>query len=178
MKTLKNILLLVLLFSATRLSAQTDQATLTRIITAQNFVFAANSANPLNSADIDRVMRKMPGYTGGGNINLSTSNYTLSVTPDSLVAYLPYFGRSYTPKMGDPSDSGIKFTSKDFKYKSTQTKKGGWTITMNPNDVRDNYNLTLSITKSGYATLTVTSNSQQAITFNGNINEPKIKKTQ
>jgi len=176
METFKNFLILALLFSGLQLKAQIDPETTTKVIDAKNYVFAATSATPLNVADINNVMSKMPGYTGGGNINLSGSNYDLSITPDSLVAYLPYYGRSYTPKIGDSNDSGIKFKSKDFSYKSTKTKKGGWLIQMNPKDVKDNYNLTLSITKTGNATLTITSNSQQSISYTGTINEPKLKK--
>ncbi|MGY0039930.1 DUF4251 domain-containing protein [Pedobacter sp. NJ-S-72] len=176
METFKNFLILALLFSGLQLKAQSDQETTAKVIDAKNYVFAATSATPLNVADINNVMSKMPGYTGGGNINLNGSNYDLSITPDSLVAYLPYYGRSYTPKIGDSNDSGIKFKSKDFSYKSTKNKKGGWLIQMKPKDVKDNYNLTLSVTKTGNASLTITSNSQQSISYTGTINEPKLKK--
>ncbi|KIO77981.1 hypothetical protein TH53_05985 [Pedobacter lusitanus] len=176
METFKNLLILTLLFSGLQLKAQTSQETTAKVINEKNYVFSATSASPLNVTDINNVMSKMPGYTGGGNINLNGSNYDLSVTPDSVVAYLPYYGRSFTPKLGDPNDSGIKFKSKNFTYKSTKTKKGNWTILINPKDVKDNYNLTLSVTKTGNATLTITSNSQQSISYNGNITEPKPKK--
>lgn len=176
MKTLKFIALFALVFAATQLSAQTDKATTARIITAQNYVFVANTAIPLNASDINKVMNRMPGYAGGGNINLTGSNYDLSVTTDSLVAYLPYFGRSYTPKMGSINEGGIKFKSKDFSYKITPRKKGGWNISMNPNDVKENYRLNLLVTESGYGTLTVNSNNEQTITFNGYIAETKAKK--
>jgi len=175
METFKNCLLLVLIFSGFQLKAQTAEETTTKNVEAKNYVFVASSANPLNAADINNVMSRMPGYTGGGNINLTGSNYNFTVTPDSLVSYLPYYGRSYTPKIGDPNDSGIKFKSKDFTYKSTKNKKGSWLILMNPKDIKDNYNLTLSITKAGRATLSVTSNNQQAISFEGNITEPELK---
>lgn len=175
MKTLKNIFFLAFLFAATQLHAQTDKATTARIVAAQNYVFVASTAFPLNSSDINRVMSRMPGYTGGGNINLSGSNYDLTVTKDSLTAYLPYYGRSYTPKIGNPDDSGIKFKSKDFNYKITQKKKG-WYVSMNPKDVKDNYNLSLTITESGYGTLVINSTNQQSITFEGYLSESKPAK--
>jgi beta-glucosidase/6-phospho-beta-glucosidase/beta-galactosidase len=178
MKTLKNIFLLVLLFSAVKLSAQTDKATTARIVDAQNYIFVATQAYPLNAADINKVMNKMSGYTGGGTINLTGSNYDLAITRDSVVAYLPYYGRSYTPRLGSIDDTGIKFKSKDFNYKITARKKGGWQVTMNPKgkEIKDNYSLTLLITENGYGTLTINSNNQQTITFNGYIDEPKPKK--
>lgn len=176
MKTLKNIIILALLFSAVKLNAQTDKATTARIVEAQNYVFVATTALPLNAADINQIMNRMPGYNGGGNINLTGSAYDLSVTPDSLISYLPYYGRSYTPKYGTMDENGIKFKSKDFRYKSSPRKKGGWSITMAPKDVKDNYTLSLVITETGYGTLTVNNNNQQSINFNGYIAEPKPKK--
>lgn len=177
MRTLKNIFLLILLFSAAQLHAQTDKATTIKILEAQDYVFVATSASPLNPSDINSVLSKMPGFNGGaGNINLNGSSYDLTVKKDSVVAYLPYYGRSYTPKMGTMDEGGIKFKSKSFGYKAVMRKKGGWTITITPKDVKDNYNLTLSVTTAGYATLTVTSNTQQTISFSGYLAEPKPQK--
>jgi hypothetical protein len=175
MKTLKNIFLLAFLFAAVQLHAQTDKATTARIVEAQNYVFVATTAFPLNSSDINKVMNRMPGYTGGGNINLNGSNYDLTVTKDSLTAYLPYYGRSYTPKMGGIDESGIKFKSKDFNYRITPRKKG-WLVTMNPKDIKDNYSLTLTITESGYGSLVINSSNQQSITFEGYLSESKPAK--
>ncbi|MET1054505.1 MAG: DUF4251 domain-containing protein [Pedobacter sp.] len=176
MKTLKNILLIALLFTAVKSKAQTDNVTTARIVEAQNYVFVATTALPLNAADINQIMNRMPGYNGGGTINLSGSSYDLSVTKDSVVSYLPYYGRSYTPKYGTLDENGIKFKTKKFDYKSSPRKKGGWNIAVRPKDVKDNYTLNLVITESGYGTLTVNNNNQQSITFNGYIAETKPKK--
>lgn len=180
MKTPKSIILLALLFSAAQLSAQTDKATTAKIIGAQNYIFVATQAFPLNSADINKIMNKMPGYAGGGTINLSGSNYDLKVTKDSVTAYLPYYGRSYTPRMGGVNDGGIKFNAKKFTYKNTSRKKGGWNIEINPKDLKNNQNdtyaLNLQVTETGYGTLTINSNNQQTITFNGYISEPSAPK--
>ncbi|WP_158797311.1 DUF4251 domain-containing protein [Pedobacter sp. L105] len=173
MKTLKNCLWLALLFSAVSVNAQTDKATTARIVAAQHYVFIATTANPLNASDINKIMSRMPGYTGGGNINLNNLNYDLTVTPDSLVSYLPYYGRSYAPRIGGlPDDTGIKFKSKKFVYKSVPRKKGGWNISMIPKDTKDSYSMNLLITDTGYATLTVNSNNQQSISFDGYLSEP------
>lgn len=177
MRTLKNFFIVALLFAAGQLQAQTDKATTVKILESQNYVFVATSASPLNAADINKVLSSMPGYTGGaGNVMLTGSNYDLSVTADSVVAYLPYYGRSFTPKMGGIDEGGIKFKSKKFSYKNTPRKKGGWIITIVPKDVKDNYSLTLVATEKGYASLTVTNNTQQPITFSGYLAEPKPKK--
>jgi len=179
MKTLKNIFSILFLFAAVQVQAQTNKETTQRIIDAQNYVFVATMAIPMNSSDVNAIMNRLPGSTGGGSINLTGSNYDLRVNKDSLTAYLPYYGRSFVGRIGD-REGGIKFKSKDFSYNNQIRKKGGWTITMKPKDVKDNYNsnysLTLNITTTGYGTLVVNSNNQQPITFNGYLAEPKAKK--
>lgn len=181
MKTLKNLCLTVLtIFAAVPVMAQTDKATTEKIISAQQYVFVATTAFPMNATDMSAVMSKMPGnMNAGGTINLTGASYDLQVTKDSVVAYLPYYGRSFVSRMGD-TDGGIKFKSKEFSYKAATRKKGGWIITIKPKDTQDKYNsnyvLTLNVTTAGYASLTVTSNNQQPINFNGYMAEPKVPK--
>ncbi len=176
MKHLKNLLSLALVFTSINVFSQTDKATTQRIIEAQNYVFVATTAFPLNSVDVNKVLSKMAGSTGGGSIPLTGSNYDVKVTKDSLAAYLPYYGRAYTARMGGVNDGGIKINAKEFKYKLEKRKKGGWVITMNPKNLTDdynsNYNLILTVTPNGYGTLSVNSNNQQSISFNGYLAEP------
>jgi hypothetical protein len=120
-------------------------------INAKNYVFKANTALPLR----------------GRTIQL-TSDYTLTVRNDSVIAYLPYFGRAYTAPI-DPTKSALDFTSTDFGYKSDQNKKGNWQIEIKPKDAGDVRQLFLSISEGGYGSLQVTSNNRQSITFNGYI---------
>lgn len=170
MNTLKKLLVLALLLPAAQLQAQNNKQTVASAIAAQDYVFSARSAQPLNASDINRVMSRMPGYTGGGTINLAGSSYDLIVKKDSVVAYLPYYGRSYTAKIGgNPDDSGIKFKSKSFGYTVKDRKKGGWQIEIKPKDVKDNYIINMTVGTTGNATLVVTSNNQQSITFDGTV---------
>jgi hypothetical protein len=120
-------------------------------INSKNFVFKANTALPLR----------------GRTIQL-TSDYTLTVRNDSVIVFLPYFGRAYTAPI-DPTKSALDFTSTDFGYKSDQNKKGNWQIEIEPKDAGDVRQLFLSISKGGYGSLQVTSNNRQSITFNGYI---------
>ncbi|RZL52723.1 MAG: DUF4251 domain-containing protein, partial [Pedobacter sp.] len=51
-----------------------------------------------------------------------------------------------------------------------------YTVQINTKDVqRENFRLTLSVSKNGYATLVATGNNKQPITFNGVLEEPKKK---
>lgn len=177
MNTLKKLLVMAFLIPVATLQAQSAKETVAKAITMQDYVFTARTAQPLNATDINNVMSRMPGYNGGGNINLSGSNYDLVVNKDSVVAYLPYYGRSFTPKMGGSADdTGIKFKSKSFAYTLKDRKKGGWQIEIKPKDVKDNYTLNLSVSANGNATLNVTNNTQQSISFDGLITAAKPKK--
>lgn len=105
-----------------------------------------------------------------------TSEYDLTVSRDSLIAYLPYYGRAYQAPL-DPAQGGIKFTSVKFDYKTTKAKKGGWDISMATKDQSDNNRLFLYIAANGRATLQVSATFRQPITFTGYIKEsPKPKK--
>lgn len=174
MKTIKIYLAALLLIVSLPVLAQTDKATTKRIIENQDFIFVATTALPMSTQEISAILNKLNSPLASGAINLSGSNYDLVVKKDSVVAYLPFFGRSYSPSL-DPDDAGIKFKSKDFTYVKTNRKKGGWNIVIVPKDVKDYQKLTLYVTESGYGTLNVINNNRQPISFNGYIAEPKKK---
>nr|WP_068887840.1 DUF4251 domain-containing protein [Pedobacter panaciterrae] len=174
MKTLKNAFLLAIMFVAVQVSAQTDKETTARLVEAKTLVFNATTALPMANMDISKVMQRFPGGQGSGAIQLSGSQYQLTISKDSVEAYLPYYGRAYSANIGS-NDSGIKFKSKDFTYKTDKKKKGGWTITIKPKDAKDVQSLTLSVGEKGYAILNVISNTRQPIAFNGFISEPVVK---
>jgi hypothetical protein len=105
---------------------------------------------------------------GGRSRYLTSDYYDLTVSRDTIVAYLPYFGRAYSAPM-DPSQNGIQFTSKDFIYTTTPRKKGGWNISIKFNDAGDVKQMELTVTTDGNASLQVTSVNRQSISFNGHI---------
>jgi hypothetical protein len=108
-----------------------------------------------------------------GGLRQITGGYHLRVSKDTLVSDLPYFGRSYTGSYGT-SDGGIKFTSVDFGYKAEPRKKGGWNITLNPKEMNTCREMNLLIYEDGSASLNVSSNDKQPISFKGIITA-KIK---
>jgi len=131
-----------------------DKATVKKLIDSKTYIFHAQSATPL-----------------GGSTRQLTSDYNLNLIGDSLVSYLPYFGRAYTAPM--PNETGLDFISSDFTYKVKERKKGGWDVTIEPKDQRNVRSMLLSISESGYTSLSVTSNSRQPISFYGYISERK-----
>ncbi|KAA2239325.1 DUF4251 domain-containing protein [Chitinophaga agrisoli] len=132
------------------LSAQDNKKPVIKdLIAAQEYVFKAQMALPM-----------------GGRSRQLTSDYDVKVAKDSVISYLPYFGRAYTAPL-DPTQGGIQFTSRQFDYKVTPGKKGGWTILLSPKDANDVRQLSFMISEDGYGTLNVTSNNRQPIMFNG-----------
>jgi hypothetical protein len=131
-----------------------DAAAVKSLLESKNFVFKAESVLPM----------------GQGSKQL-TSDYDVRFWSDSIISYLPYFGRAYSASYGE--GGGIQFTSTDFEYKSKARKKGGWDITIKPKDAEDIREMNLTVSESGSASLQVTSNKRQPISFNGYIAERK-----
>ena len=140
--------------TAKQIKQQEKAASIKHKINAQKYTFIAQYAQPLR----------------GGQKYL-TSDYDLRVKRDSIIAWLPYFGRAYMDVPYNSTDDGIKFTSTKFDYKIVEKKKGGWTITIVLNDVRRSQKLFLDVFTNGSATLQVASNSRDAITFQGYIKD-------
>ncbi|TCC93338.1 DUF4251 domain-containing protein [Pedobacter frigiditerrae] len=175
MKLIQKIGVFAVSMVALSANAQTDKATTTRIVEEKNYVFVATNAMPLNSTEINNIISKMPGGNNGGNISLTGSNYDVEVSSDSLVVYLPYYGRSFSAPMNN-DESGYKFKAKKFTYEIKKRKKGGWDIQIATKDVKDNVRMNLSISENGYGTLSVMSNNKQSISYNGYLSEPKKAK--
>jgi hypothetical protein len=127
------------------------------MIADNNYIFHAEFANPMR----------------GGNINL-TSEYDLRVGKDTLVAYLPFYGRAYQAPI-DPMDGGIHFTSTHFIYSKEQNNKGGWDIYIKPTDAKGVEKIFLNISDDGYATLRITNTNRDPISFQGYITVRKQK---
>jgi hypothetical protein len=162
MKTLRNnvILLLILVSSIVTANAQaakkekkpTKEAYVKIRMDAKRYTFLANYVLP---------------QRGGGR--QLTSEYDLRITPDSVVSFLPYFGRAYFDVPYGGGDGGIKFTSTKFTYEAKEKKKGGWEISIRPSDVKNIDRLLLNISSDGYASLSVNSTNRDFITFDGYI---------
>jgi hypothetical protein len=164
MKTLKNLLIMLLIVAAGSgaANAQTSrkdkhaakEAAIKNSIDARHYTFVADYVLPQR-----------------GGARQLTSEYDLRVTKDSVIAFLPYFGRAYFDVPYNPTDGGIKFTSTKFDYKVNEKKKGGWDITIKPADVKNVISLILNISTDGYASLSVNSANRDFITFNGYLKE-------
>ena len=132
--------------------------TITNLVTEKSYVFEAQSASPMK----------------GGRKHL-TGSYTLVVSKDTVTSDLPYYGRAYQSDYGS-SGGGIKFTSTDFNYTATGRKKGGWEISIKPNDYKKVQQIILTIFEDGHTSVQVSSSDKQPISFDGYIEARKPKK--
>lgn len=158
------IMLLVICYGTTfgqstaKDSKSEKPALVKQMVNDRTFVFRAQFALPM----------------GGSSIQL-TSEYDVSLKKDTLVCFLPYYGRAYSAPM-NPSEGGIQFTSTDFQYSVSNKKKRGWDVVIKPRDAKGVQQLTFYISESGYGSLQVTDNNRQPISFNGYYEQIKEKK--
>ncbi|MFD1629741.1 DUF4251 domain-containing protein [Pseudopedobacter beijingensis] len=158
MKAIKLMLIAFCLGISTLAISQEKGDKLKQMIKNQDYNFIAQTALPQS----------------GSSVYL-TSEYDFKVTPTEIVSYLPFYGRAYTAPM-NPNEGGIKFTSSNFKYtEKYNKKKGKWDITIVPNDYKEVSSVNISITESGYASLSVNSYQRSGISFSGYIAENKKK---
>lgn len=128
---------------------QSDTTTVRKAIELRQYIFKAQTMSPLK----------------GGSRQLTTE-YSLKVSKDTIVAYLPYVGRAFTAPI-NTTDGGINFTSIEFTYQAGLQKKKKWEITINPKDASDVRELNLTVFTNGRASLRVTSNNREPISFDG-----------
>ena len=97
----------------------------------------------------------------------------MKVNPDTVRAYLPYYGRAYVAPM-NPSEGGIKFTSTDFDYQVAPGKrKGNWQVNIRTRDTGREIFLYFDIWENGTARLNVTDTNRQPISFQGDLETGK-----
>ena len=150
----KNFLFIVFVFFIGIVHAQDKDADIKSLIESKRFVFKAQTVSPPSMP-----LRQLTG-----------DNYDLKILGDSLISYLPYFGRAYTaPSPG--TTGGYNFTSTKFDYTTKARKKGGWDILLKPTDVTDFREFDLTVSKNGTASLRALSNNRQLISYNGFITE-------
>ena len=174
---MKNIIYLsvIVLVAITALSACSSQKSslnntnTSDLVSSRSFTFVAQSVFPTEDARYN--VRNM--FPNGSNLYQLTSRYDVRVTSDSVIAYLPFFGRAYTAPV-NPSEGGIKFTSTKFSYRESIRKKN-YEIEIVPQDNNDVRNIFITISPNGFASLRVLSVNKTPIAYNGTIESNENK---
>ena len=142
-------LLLVKCSSTKSSTSNLEKGVIEKMVNDHSFIFVAERMDPLR-----------------GRSRILTSSYDVRVNNDSLVSYLPYFGRAYSAPM-DPTNIGTQFTSTKFTYQINAEKNRQWRISIVPKDVQTIQELVFTIFDNGSTTLNVTSTSRDQISYSG-----------
>ena len=138
--------LFLLLLGSVKLSVAQDS--IQSLIDSRDLVFVAQRVSPMR-----------------GTVRHLTSYYDLRLSGDTLAADLPFFGRAYSAPM-HPDDARIRFRTTDFEMK-VKRRKNRWQIQFDPQDAQDVNAVFLTVHENGTATLRISSNRRQAISFQG-----------
>ena len=106
-----------------------------------------------------------------------SSDYDVIVTPDTVTAYLPYYGRAYRAPMNSSDGGGIRFESTDFESNVEKGRKDGeWLVTIRTRDTSRPFTLYFHLWTNGAARLDVNDQDRQPISFKGSIESNSSKK--
>lgn len=128
------------------------------LLNSRVFVFRARRAEP----------------SGTNSIDLTTNPNYVKFNPDFIDSYLPFFGRAYSGA-GYNSGAGLHFQGKPDIF-TVDKKKKTWEVKVTVKNNTDTYRLYLLVTSEGFATLSVTSNNLETISYTGEIHAPEEEK--
>ena len=104
--------------------------------------------------------------TGYQSVYLSPY-YDVTVSPDTVKAYLPYYGRAYRAPM-DPREGGFQFASTDFTYSyGPGSRRGSWMAHITILDLARPVTFSFDIWENGSSRLVVNDFNRQSISFQG-----------
>jgi hypothetical protein len=124
-------------------------------INDDHWVFMAEQAMPLR-----------------GRTRMITGGYEVECKGDTLISYLPYFGRAYSTTYGSTT-SALDFKSTNFSYTKEKDAKGAWNVTIKPADYKEVQVMYFTFYENGSAQLNVQSNNREAISFSGSVAKRK-----
>lgn len=159
MKTKKQILMvaLALLVGIPTLSAQSKKEkkeqkreAVKELIVSENYKINVNNAQPMQ----------------GRSVSL-TSRYSLEIKNDSVFSHLPYYGRAYSIPYG--GGSGLIFKEAIKEYTMEMDKKGKARIKFSARNPEDNFEFLVTVFDNGSASIDVTMQNRQSISFTGEL---------
>lgn len=159
MKTKKQILmlLLALLVGLPTLSAQSKKEkkeqkkeAVKKLIASENYKIDVRTALPMR----------------GRSIPL-TSPYSLEIRNDSVISYLPYFGRAYSIPYG--GGDGLNFKAPLKEYDMEMDKKENAVIKFVARNPEDKYEYRVKVYSNGSASIDVNMQNRQSISFQGEL---------
>lgn len=121
-----------------------------KIIVSENYKIDVNTAHPMR----------------GRSIPL-TSLYSLTIRNDSVISYLPYYGRAYSIPYG--GGEGLIFSAPLKEYTMEMDKKGKAVIHFTARSPEDKFDYSIQVYPNGSASINVNMQNRQSISFQGEL---------
>ena len=121
-----------------------------KLIESENYKIDVNTAMPMR----------------GRSIPL-TSSYSLEIRNDSVISYLPYYGRAYSIPYG--GGDGLNFKTVLKEYSMKMDKKGNAVIEFIARNPEDRYEYRVKVFPNGSASIDVNMQNRQSISFQGEL---------
>ena len=96
-----------------------------------------------------------------------TSSYSLEIRNDSVISYLPYYGRAYSIPYG--GGDGLNFKAVLKEYSMEMDKKGNAVIEFIARNPEDRYEYRVKVFPNGSASIDVNMQNRQSISFQGEL---------
>ena len=96
-----------------------------------------------------------------------TSNYSLEIKGDTVVSYLPYFGRAYSIPYG--GGKVFNFSAPIISYESARDRKGKTYVRLVTDNEEDVITFQLEIFDNGQTTIDVQAREREPITYSGEL---------
>lgn len=135
------------------------QKEIEKLIEAKEFQFVARNSNSQYFRMVD----------------LTTNPNFIQFKPNFIKSEMPFFGRGFSGSAYGSSDAGLKFEGEPEKF-TVQKNKKEYLIKVSVKGKQDFFDLTLSVSFEGNATLGVNSNNRGPISYFGEIMPIKEEK--
>ena len=132
---------------------------------AQMVELSANVTNALNNRDYKIAIDRM--YPMRGSSRHVSFGYSVEVRNDTLISYLPYFGRAYNVPYG--GGKGLNFIAPIGSYQEFMKRNGQRHIEIGVSNEEDTYFYTIEVFDNGNSTVDVRARQRERISYSGNI---------
>ena len=132
---------------------------------AQMAELSANVTNALNNRDYKIAIDRMYPMRGGSRH--VSHGYSVEVRNDTLISYLPYFGRAYNVPYG--GGKGLNFTAPIESYQEFMKRNGLRHIEIGVTNEEDTYFYTIEVFDNGNSSVEVRARQRERISYSGNV---------
>lgn len=126
---------------------------------------AALVTRALNNREYKIAVDRM--YPMRGSSRSVSFGYSVEVRNDSLISYLPYFGRAYNVPYG--GGKGLNFSAPIGNYQEYMMRNGRHHIEIGVTNEEDTYLYTIEVFYNGNSSVEVRARQRERISYSGNV---------